>query len=441
MKRKLLILFMAAILLLTGCVNSTDSNPTIPDNTTEPTIETTSAEEFTLSLPSGFSAGWSRVTITPAESVPLDGVGSGFDRMPNKIDDDLTATLIAVSDGQSVALICTVDNLYTHENLAAEWAAAISQATTVPAENIFFSATHTHSAPDLDESGKAIQDYIALVNNRLVAGAKEALNDLSAATIQAGDFNTSKLTFVRRYLLSDGTYDSTGSTKGTEVAHEGEPDEQLQMVRFVRADKKDILLANWQTHPGNAASQNKKVVSADFIGVFRKRVEKKEKDILCAFFQGAAGDLNPGSRLPSESRATNYQATGQILADDVRDALPSLQPVDPGAVKISHGTYEATVDPAKGGGTKTMPLSAVSIGSIAFVNCPYEMFCANGLAVKTQSPFDMTFVCTNSGGNYGYIPSQEAFPHGAFEVEKCQFVSGTAEGLVNKCLELLGKLK
>ena len=282
---------------------------------------------------------------------------------------------------------------------------------------------------------------MALVNEKLVAGAKEALTDLSAATIQAGAVETKKLTFVRRYLLSDGTYDSTGSTKGTEVAHEGEADEQLQMVRFVRADKKDILLANWQTHPGNAASQEKKEISADYIGVFRKRVEKKEKDILCAFFQGAAGDLNPGSRLPSESRATNYQATGQILADDVRDALPSLQPVDPGAVKISHGTYEATVDPAKGGGTKTMPLSAVSIGSIAFVNCPYEMFCANGLAVKTQSPFDMTFVCTNSGGNYGYIPSQEAFPHGAFEVEKCQFVSGTAEGLVSKCLELLNNLK
>ena len=277
-----------------------------------------------------------------------------------------------------------------------------------------------------------------MVNEQLVAGAKEALKDLSAATIQAGSVNTKNLTFVRRYLLSDGTYDSTGSTKGTEVAHEGIADEQLQMVRFVRQDKKDILLANWQTHPGNAASQEKKDISADFVGAFRKRVEKKEKDILCAFFQGAAGDLNPGSRLPSESRATNYQATGQILADDVRDALSSLQPVDTGAVKISHGTYEATL---KGTGTKKLPLSAVSIGKIAFVNCPFEMFSSNGVALKTQSPFDMTFVCTNSGGNYGYIPSAEAFPHGAFEVEKCQFVSGTAEGLVNKCLELLNNIK
>ena len=116
MKRKLLTLFMAVILLLTGCTGGMTNDPGTNDPT-EATTETTVGETFTLSLPSGFSVGWSRVNINPAEDVPLDGVGSGFDRMPNKIKDELTATLIAVSDGQSVALLCTVDNLYTHETI------------------------------------------------------------------------------------------------------------------------------------------------------------------------------------------------------------------------------------------------------------------------------------------------------------------------------------
>ena len=65
------------------------------------------------------------------------------------------------------------------------------------------------------------------------------------------------------------------------------------------------------------------------------------------------------------------------------------------------------------------------------------MFDTNGVEVKRGSPFETTFVLSCAGGNYDYIPSMLAFPHGGYEVFRCRYVKGTAEQLVDGFLSML----
>ena len=98
--------------------------------------------------------------------------------------------------------------------------------------------------------------------------------------------------------------------------------------------------------------------------------------------------------------------------------------------------------------TKPLSIAAYSIGDVAFVSAPYEMFDTNGQQIKTGSPFAMTFVntlanigSTNSDGHKGYIPSQLGYDNGGYSTDITDYIEGTGEVLVADYLDMLQQLK
>ena len=69
------------------------------------------------------------------------------------------------------------------------------------------------------------------------------------------------------------------------------------------------------------------------------------------------------------------------------------------------------------------------------------MFDTNGKEIRDASPCKTTFVCTLSGGGFGYVPSAFAFPHGGYEVNNCQFVEGSGEEFAREFVRLLTECK
>ena len=69
---------------------------------------------------------------------------------------------------------------------------------------------------------------------------------------------------------------------------------------------------NWQAHPCFITSTQKDL-SADYIGVIRQEVEL-QTDMKFAFFQGAAGNHNTNSNIPSEAHKLNMKKYGEALA-------------------------------------------------------------------------------------------------------------------------------
>ena len=96
---------------------------------------------------------------------------------------------------------------------------------------------------------------------------------------------------------------------------------------------------------------------------------------------------------------------------------------------------------AAGTTTIPMPFTAVSIGDIAFTAAPYEMFDTNGVEIRNASPFEMTFTCSYTNGHMGYIPSAQAYPHGAYEVFVCKYRPGSGEEFAAEIVRLLNQCK
>ena len=90
---------------------------------------------------------------------------------------------------------------------------------------------------------------------------------------------------------------------------------------------------------------------------------------------------------------------------------------------------------------RTMELSTVGVGDLAFAVVPYEMFCVNGQHIKEASPYAMTFILICANGYNNYLPSDFAFTHGGYEVDYRRFPRGSAEQMADTFLQMLREQK
>lgn len=425
--------------------------------------------------------GYGRVCDTPKSPVALTHTQQA---VYTAVYEDVYTTCVAITDAQdNTLLMLTSDLSHMTDTLKNGAIKAVSEATGVPESNISYSVTHNHSA--VDPSGSML--------TKLKDSAKEsavlAMADRSAAELYIGTTYPESMNFVRHYTTNDGYwvgdnyYSPTGSSS---AEHEREPDAAMQLMNFVREGKKSVLMVNWQAH--GVYSYYLEHLNADFVGSFRTTVEE-ELDCYLAYYQGAAGNLNCWSNLPSlnvaERTLGGMTTYGKALAQYPIEAMDSLTKVETGDVEVVSGTYTAmvqkdstevimaatsfrTVIEAGGtnaeavvaannlihgmpGATRVMyrgdlgdssdiPISAASVGSIAFVMVPYEMFDDSGVAIREASPFEMTFILGYTNGNFGYIPSKTCYEHGCYEQENGSYVIGTGEELVTCYIDLLDQM-
>lgn len=435
--------------------------------------------------------GYAKKDITPDFPVGLTGYGNDARRLHEAVLDPIYGICLAITDqNDQTILLYSADLLLVDAQVTAEFRAAVAAATGVKEAHILLAATHNHSAPNVTERelewGIA---YRAFFIRQMVLAGQEAMADRAPATPELATGATEKLCFTRHYVNPDGSFfgDNFGTRQDPIAGHTGAPDEQFQLIRFLRQARPDILLVNWQAHAkmcSTATSEfgkaHHKYLSADFIGYARAALEEKTHAAVI-YFSGAAGNLNPDSRIPEEAPPKEPERVGKLLADAVYREIGKLQPVDSGAVlcrwkkvtvPIDHsddGKVELAKDiwsmwaadgetckkRAKEAGfnsayaardvirryesetDREMELGVISIGAVAFVAVPYEMFCENGMQIKENSPFAATILMTCANGYHKYIPSLRAFGHGCYEVDSRLYPKGTAENLAQILIEEL----
>ncbi len=444
MKKALaLIMALMMIVLAVGCNDTaTSDDQTASTTATEAPSTTTAASTTTPEsdpIPEPeepkFMAGYSRVDITPDFTVSLNS-----SRNSVGVYDHIYATCVATSYKDVTALFITVDVRNITNEMCEKTMEIIEEETGIPSENVIISATHNHSSPDTGLTSRAdIKKWFTLYYSTIPTMLKDALADLAPAEMQIGRTETEGMNFVRRYLMEDGTYNGIAGTNNGKkyVAHETEADPEFQVIKFEREEKKDIILTNWQAHAAHALGMPNNMICADFISYIRKDAEEKH-DCHFAYYQGACGNINFHSNLGLSKYGNNYIHVGRALIGVLDEALLNAEPVSTNEIKAIAKTV--TVTKKNNGGTDKMPISAISIGDVAFIAAPYEMFDTNGMEIKEASEFDMTFICGYANGRYGYMPSSLAFPHGDYEVQQCKYVQGTGEQIANEHIALLKQL-
>ena len=252
-----------------------------------------------------FLVGYAQRDISPSESVPLRGYGNTARRMSEVIMDPLYATAIAITDVQgSTVILFDMDLTGASDAVMGPIRQAIGEAVGISFHHVMESCSHNHSAPDLDNvQVPSIPRYIEFLKTQMVEAAKQAMTDRKPAEMYINSVETKGLNFVRRYVLENGTTagDNYGNFASSPIAcHESEADHTLQLVKFVRQGGKDVLVANFQTHPHRASGARDPRVTSDMTGVFREEVQR-ELGVLAAYFSGGSGNVNPFSRIPEEN--------------------------------------------------------------------------------------------------------------------------------------------
>ena len=449
--------------------------------------------------------GYARVDITPEEYTNLAGNGLDAKRICNKVWDRIYGSCIAITDARGETILyCPVDLLHTTNPAGNALRTAISEATGVPVSRVMTAASHSHSGPSLRLGLEKCALWFAYLKRQMVKCALEAMADRKEAEIFAGQRQVPHMTFVRHYHMNDGTVagPNSGSFASGAKAHITDPDEQLQVIRFVRKAARDVVLVNWQCHATISGGMEGYSLSGDYIGHLRNHLEGLTGTHF-AFFQGAAGNLVPTGRLEGEnlkflnsdgeevSLGKDASRYGRAMAEHVVSCLnENMQPVSGGAVRATAYTFVGKIDhsddhlaqkaeaalseyhkwpyeqrfealkqtlrPAgfnshlhaggiinrsKLGDTRTMELWALSVGEIGFICAPYEMFCSSGMYIKKHSPFAMTFVVSCSNDYNAYMADDTAFNYDIYEVNTRRYGRGTAERLAEIYVQMLKDLR
>lgn len=449
----------------------------------------TSGEAETTAPKATFKAGFGKVIITPSDPVPMASYGDDRDRISTGRFTELEARAVVIQDENGDMMAFAVGDVsWCPANLGPKILKEVEKKYNIPADHIVLSGTHTHASVS---TGLTDFPSVNKFNDQYVKGMTDAIGqaieDLKPAEVYAGSAITENLNFVRRYIMDDGslTGDNAYGTGTVIDHHETEADPEMQLLKFVREGGKDILIANFQSHPHIEGKTTN--LSAQNVGAFRDAVEA-EMEVHCLYWQGASGNLNSKSRIESENRTTDRNEYGKLLASYAVKEYDNLAKIQTGPIKVTstvfagkvNKEYNDLVDYARQvqdyfkeghtpqetaeyawqfginsyyhanrivnnfqlGETKEMELSAFSFGEVSGIIVPYEMFDTNGMEVKEGTPFEKTFIISYSYPSYsGYIPSALGYENGGYEDDNSTYAAGTGEELVAAYLGMLNELK
>ena len=444
----------------------------------------------------GFKVGFGRINTTPMMGIPVSGYYQV--RLADGVLDDLEANAIAYElNGVKTVMIC-VDICGIKRVLLDQYRAKIAEATGLPVDNVFVSATHTHTGPEVVPTSKneKVQEYIKILEAKLVDVATFALADLKPAKMGWGIGQAPNVAFVRRFRMKDGSVKTNPGVNNPDiVAPIGDVDERVSVLRFDREGAESVVLVNFANHPDVVGGCK---ISADWPGLLRKNVEKAIDNVKCIFFNGAQGDVNHVNVHPTggylndmfidfDDVARGYSHANyiaRVVLGGVLQAFDKVQYVDVDKVeakikRMDVPTNKATKEqlpeahrindlyvagranelPYEGmmlttvvaeaarmvrlenePETYEMLLSGMRIGPVMFVGIPGEPFTGIGRGLKDTEGFDLILPMCATNGYEGYFPMQDSYDEGGYEARTSTFKAGTAEFIIAQGKELIKEM-
>ncbi|OGV37895.1 MAG: hypothetical protein A2020_09975 [Lentisphaerae bacterium GWF2_45_14] len=438
------------------------------------------------------NTGFAREVITPARGVSLVGY---FNPRPNRgAYDDLYVKAFVFSDGRETAGIVSVDLCFVTTDIIDEVKALLAKSGITFAENILFSATHTHTGPYVcDFFGVPLdKSYIKFLTCKIVEAVVRAGKNLSPSEISYGSEKNNPLAFNRRFFMKNGkVVTNPGKLNPDIIKQEGTVDTETGALSVKKDGILELVIANIVNHTDTVGGD---FVSADWPGRMEVEIQKKTGyDVPVITLIGASGNINHFD-IKSPKPQCSYKESVQIgktYAAIVLEILKKSKRIKPDTFTVSKSTIEikartfskkeiseaekivkmnvsssgkdlTSEDLAKGAGEvarffasqllefnkkeagrkRKFEIIAFKFGknNLAITSLPGEPFTEIGLAIKKDSPFKRTFVASLSQGSCGYVPMKECFTRGGYEILPVQGAGSerdTEEKLINVSLRNL----
>jgi neutral ceramidase len=398
-------------------------------------------------------AGSYRTDITPAIGCLIQGT---FDeKHSTEILDPLYANALVLDDGMQEIAIVSVDTCEMYSDNVKVIAAEIERTCGILADNVILAATHTHNGPP---TGTMFTDlpadvvYVEHFRRQIVSAVQMAQKRKQPVRIGVGQGENPRHVFNRRLRQPDGSIVMNWIAPEylQNTVPTGPVDAQMHVVRFVAEGGKTVaMIANYANH-NNAAGGTR--ISADVSGQIGDLLRKiYGPDLVVVFLLGACGDTNwVDWHNPERWEPHHFLDIATGLTGTVLEIVAAMEYPPVEQISIQHAllniperpyrdfdtqvddtfgseadlfmnVYKAARAAAEG---QPLPVHALDLvllkigQEIAIVTNPTELFCEFGLAIKAGSPVKYTLISELTNGSIGYIPTQQAFDAGGYEIRK-----------------------
>lgn len=390
-----------------------------------------------------FRASAVKVDITPATVQPLLGYGA---RNSTGVHDPLFHRIAAMDDGSLQFYLVSTDICLMSPAFYDDFARTLKTETGVDRHQVWWTNTHTHSAPEVGPAGlpqvfmperyqhQPDRDYANRVQRGLIDGIKDARAKLAPARLAVGE-GSAAANINRRARDVDGKI-------RLGLNPYGPVDHQIGLIRLERTDGSLIALISSYAIHGTALSGANTLISGDVPGIVAAYVEEKIHAPML-FVNGAAGNLAPIYSVYADFRSAHITEFNVLLGDRILEAFESMPKGD---TKVKLRTAEKIIEtprkPTLGwsgdltayagtasDGTKLvrLPIRFLGINADTVMwAAPVELFCEIALQVRKQSPFRHTFYYGYTNGWLGYLPTKQGFAEGGYEADTSPF-TGEAE--------------
>lgn len=315
--------------------------------------------------------GWARRDITPAGKVSL--YGQFFLRISEYALDPLTTTALALENesGAQQAIIISIDAVKVADSILAECRKMMEkELPEFASENLFISATHTHTAPkhgfggfmemvDLPDDVITAEEYDNLLIAGIVQAAIDAWKSRKLGAVAWGR-GLAVIGFNRRVSYFNGETRMYGNTGEAGFSHiEGGEDHSMEILATYDENHKLTGMILNVPCPAQCTERGY-FVSADFWHETREKIFSKYGDDIFILPQcSAAGDLSPRTMInrPADMRMMELKGYGDefkyenkydvarrcdiadrisavvdevlpLIAKDIRDSVTFLHRVD-----------------------------------------------------------------------------------------------------------------
>lgn len=265
--------------------------------------------------------------VTPPIGHPCMGGGVA---PVQKIDDPLfTHGLVFLGGGRPIVL-AAVDWCEIRNDAFERWRTVLAEAAGTSPERVLVTSLHQHDAPVADLQAERILrehkaagkitdlDFHEQTVQRVARALREGLAKPRKIThLGTGQAKVEQVASNRRYFGADGKprFNRTSATRDPQIREqpEGTVDPFLKTLSFWDGDTPVAALSCYATHP--MSYYGKGGVSADFVGLARKRRQSDDPQIFQMYTSGCSGNVTAGKY--NDGAAENRP----VLADRIYRAM------------------------------------------------------------------------------------------------------------------------
>jgi hypothetical protein len=270
-------------------------------------------------LTSPLEAGWSKVKLLFPEGTPLAGYGDRKGNPSIGYHDDLYVKAVVLRNSTDGAVIAGADMLIVPENISKDVMDRLAGKISIPAENIIFNASHTHSGPGASTRGLLARIFGGKYDRRverLIVDAfekaiLEAENNLGPASY--AHFAVEAPELIRNRVRNISRISSSKNSALVDAA--------LDCLVLKHNDGASCIVVRYSAHPTIIGHENMSF-SGGFPGYLQRYLEH-EAQAEVIYLGGALGSMGSNPP-PGNGDFERAMKMGQALGKKILMQIPNL---------------------------------------------------------------------------------------------------------------------